>query len=76
MSQITLYLDPDTEEKLARAAQDAGLSRSRWVANLIREKTAREWPDSVRQLLGVWRDFPEAAELRAGEGEDLPREPF
>jgi len=76
MSQITLYLDEKTEEKLAKAAEDAGLSRSRWVADLIREKTSGEWPESIRRLVGSWKEAPEAEELRSMEGTDLPREAF
>ena len=52
MAQVTIYLDDEAEACLERAARDAGLSRSRWVANLIREKTASEWPESFRRLIG------------------------
>jgi len=44
------------------------------VADLIREKTAARWPESVARLAGAWADFPTAEEIRAGLGEDLPRE--
>jgi hypothetical protein len=74
MSQLTLYLDAETEEKLKAAAKAAGVSQSRWVADLIREKTATRWPESVARLAGAWTDFPTAEEIRAGLGEDLPRE--
>lgn len=74
MAQVTIYLDEETEERMDRAARDAGLSRSRWVANLIREKTTSEWPESLRRLIGGWKDFPEVEEIREGLGEDLPRE--
>lgn len=73
MAQVTIYLDEHTEEQMDRAAKDAGLSRSRWVAELIREKTTSEWPESVRQLAGSWKDFPDVEEIRAGLGEDAPR---
>lgn len=75
MSQITLYLDAETETKLKLAAKAAGVSQSRWVAELIREKTASQWPESVARLGGAWADFPTAEEIRAGLGEDAPREP-
>ena len=32
------------------------------------------WPEGVRALAGVWGDLPDAAELRAEMGADLPRE--
>lgn len=76
MAQVTLYLDPGTEEKLRAAARAAGVSNSRWVADLIRERTASEWPESVRGLAGAWADFPTAEELRAGLAADVPRKPL
>jgi hypothetical protein len=74
MGQVTIYLDPETEKKLHEAAKKNGLSLSKWVANLIREKTATSWPDSVAQLAGDWKNLPSAEELHKSEGEDLPRE--
>jgi hypothetical protein len=73
MSQITLYLDVETETRLKSAAKAAGVSQSRWVADLIREKTATDWPASVARLAGAWTDFPTAEEIRAGLGKDTPR---
>jgi hypothetical protein len=58
------------------AAKAAGVSQSRWVSDLIRQKAATEWPESVVQLAGAWSDFPTAEEIRAGSGEDVPREPL
>ena len=76
MGQVTLYLDPETESKMKVAAKTAGISQSRWVADLIREKTATRWPESFVKLAGSWSDddFPSLAEIRAGIGEDVPRE--
>ena len=77
MAQVTIYLDQNTEERMQRAAREAGLSRSRWVANVIREKTSAEWPESFRKLIGTWGDdFPELEEIREGLGEDVPRKSF
>jgi hypothetical protein len=75
MAQVTLYLDPATEDRMKKAAEAAGISQSRWVAQLIREKIGSEWPDEIRRIFGSWTDFPSLEELRAGTGEDLPREP-
>lgn len=74
MAQLTIYLDDRTEEKMARAAREAGLSRSRWVASLIEEKTATEWPEFVRRLAGAWKDFPDAEQIRSDLGIDVPRQ--
>ena len=74
MAQLTLYLDDETEARLKETANSAGMSLSRWVANLIREKIASEWPVSVIELAGAWADLPTAEELRRDAPEDLPRE--
>ena len=50
------------------------ISKSKWVANIIREKIADEWPDSVKNLAGAWTDFPGAEEIREGLGDDIKRE--
>jgi hypothetical protein len=76
MAQVTLYLDEETIERVRRAARASGLSQSRWLAELVREKTAREWPDAVRELAGAWGDFPEADALRRSAGRDVKRQRF
>lgn len=74
MSQVTIYLDEETDRRMRKAARQAGLSRSQWLARLIREKTRNEWPDEVREAVGSWGDFPDIEELRGGQGSDLSRE--
>lgn len=74
MGKVTLYLDEQTEEQMREAAAEAGLSQSRWVAELIRRRADDEWPESIKRLAGAWADFPTAEEIRSGQGEDLPRE--
>jgi predicted transcriptional regulator len=74
MGQLTIYLDSETAARLDAAAKAVGLSRSRWVAEVIREKTATEWPESVYRALGSWPEAPTAEELRDGMAEDVPRE--
>ncbi len=76
MGQVTLYVDAETEAKMKVAARDAGVSVSRWVADLIRAKTATEWPASFTRLAGACSDMPTLDELREGLTEDVPREPF
>lgn len=67
MGRVIIYLDPATESKMRSAAKSAGVSPSRWVANLIREKTAAQWPESIVKLAGSWADddFPSIEEIRA-----------
>lgn len=76
MSQLTIYLDEDTERRLKTAAQSAGMSVSRWVATVIREKTETTWPQAVLDLAGAWPDFPTTEELRQDQPADHPREEF
>ena len=67
MRRVTLYLDPETESKMKEAAKAAGIPQSRWVSDLIREKTATQWPESIVKLAGSWsdEDFPSIEEIRA-----------
>ena len=76
MAQVTLYLDGETVERVRRAARASGLSQSRWLAQLVRKKTAREWPVVVREMAGSWGDFPEAEEIRRTAGKEVAREPL
>jgi hypothetical protein len=75
MAQLTLYLDRETEEKMKAAARAAGTSLSQWVASLIRDRIAGEWPASVAALAGSWKDdFPSLEEIRHGADEEPRRE--
>lgn len=76
MGQVTLYLDAETEKKLAKAAARAKLSKSRWVAKLIRERTGLQWPEELVKLAGAYPDFPTVEEIRATYGPDIPRVPL
>ena len=76
MSQITIYMDAETQARMKSAAQAAGLSVSRWLASLVQEKTTSVWPHEVLMAAGTWHDFPDLAELRADFVSDFPREPF
>lgn len=58
MSQITLYLDNATQALVDQAAQANGVSKSRWVAELIRKHATSEWPKECLELAGKFPDFP------------------
>jgi hypothetical protein len=58
MSQITLYLDDATQALVEQAAQANGVSKSRWVAEIIRKYAAHEWPQDCLALAGSFADFP------------------
>ncbi len=72
MSQITLYLDEATQELVEHAAQANGVSKSRWVAEIIRKYAAHEWPQDCLDLAGRFTDFPLRVDSPA-QIADLPR---
>ncbi len=74
MGQVTIYLEDEIEKKMVAAAKSAHLSKSKWIARLIQEKVANEWPQSVVELAGSWKDFPSIEDIRASEGKDANRE--
>lgn len=75
MSQVTIYLPDELAERMRRAAESEGVSQSRWIARLIDARLARAWPQEVLALVGSWpKDFPDAEQIRRGQGSDLPRE--
>lgn len=74
MGQVTIYLDAEAEAKVRKAARATNSSLSQWISNLIKEKAADVWPESVKKLAGAWKDLPDLEEIRSGMGEDTPRE--
>jgi len=74
MGQVTIYLDDETEQKLIANVRLMNVSKSKWVANVIREKLVDNWPATVRELPGSWDDFPSLDALRAESGADTTRE--
>jgi hypothetical protein len=73
MGQVTIYLDPETENKLTSIVKQSGVSKSKWIAELIKQKTTHSWPEHIVKLAGAWKDLPTAEELRAGAGRDVER---
>ena len=74
MGQVTIYLDTELEAKMREITKSKRMSQSKWIANLIKEKIADEWPESVKQLAGAWGDLPSSEEIRRTLGEDSIRE--
>lgn len=75
MSQITLYLDDATQALVDQAALANGVSKSRWVADIIRKYAAHEWPEDCLALGGAFADFP-LREENPALPEDVPRVGF
>ncbi len=76
MSQITLYLDDATQAMVDQAAQASGLSKSRWVADIIRKHAGHEWPQDCIALAGHFGDFPLRDEGLPPQPADTPRLSF
>ena len=76
MSQITLYLDDATQALVEQAARAHGLSKSRWVADVIRKYAAHEWPQNCLALAGRFTDFPLREDSKSAPGQDVRRVGF
>jgi hypothetical protein len=74
MAQVTLYLDKKTQARMKAAAKAAGLSQSRWLAEMIHGKTSTDWSAEVAALAGAWADAPTVQTLRRAQGRDVRRE--
>lgn len=74
MTELTLQLDEETASLLEATAKAAGKSVSRWIVEILEQRVRQQWPPSVARLAGAWNDLPEAEDLRATEGVDVPRE--
>ncbi len=74
MRQLTIYLDTSTERRIKAAAKSAGMSLSKWVASLVRDRTQTTWPKEVVQLAGAWPDLPTLEEIRRSQTSDIPRQ--
>lgn len=74
MGQVTIYIDDKTEKKMVNMVKKRGISKSSWIAELIREKTATTWPENVICLSGAWKDLPTAEKIRDKMGKDSRRE--
>lgn len=76
MSQVTIYIDKETEARAKAAAQEAGVSLSRWITSVIRSRVGQGWPADVAAMAGSWRPTSDASEEDDEECPDLPREPL
>lgn len=74
MAQVTIYLDSETEKKMQKIIKKRRISKSKWIADLIKEKTATTWPETITNLAGAWADMPTAEEIRKKMGRDIGRE--
>ncbi len=73
MSQITLYLDDETQALMEQAVKASGTSKSRWVADLIRAQVRRQWPEAFLKAAGSIADFPLRGPDSVPDAADVPR---
>ena len=52
MSQLTIYLDRETEKKIKAAARRAKSTVSSWVKNTLNEALETTWPKDFFTLYG------------------------
>ena len=73
MGQVTIYLDDETERLMVAEAKRRHLSKSKWIAGVIREAVEDTWPSSVTSLEGAWSDFCQIEDLREEQPKDVDR---
>ena len=76
LGQITIYLDKETENKMEQIVKQRKVSKSKWIAGLIHQKTANHWPEQLAALAGAWKDIPTGEKIRKEMGKDSNREPL
>ena len=74
MGQVTIYLDSETEKKMSIMIKKTGISKSKWISDLIKQKITTTWPGNIVKLAGAWTDLPTAEDIRKNMAEDADRE--
>lgn len=74
MGQVTIYLDSETEKKMNNVIKKTGISKSKWISDLIKQKMTSTWPENIVKLAGAWTDLPTAEDIRKNMAEDADRE--
>lgn len=73
MPQLYLYVSDEVAAEISRCAEAEGLSVSRFLARLVRERLPDDWPDGYfDRVVGGWVGAPLE---RPPQGEIEVREP-
>ena len=51
-----------------------GISKSKWISDLIKQKMTSTWPENIVKLAGAWTDLQTAEDIRKNMAEDADRE--
>lgn len=75
MAQLHCYVPEDIAQQAQRRAEQAGLSLSRYLAELVKRDaaTASDWPEGYFDVFGSWQGEPLE---RAPQGEFEERLPL
>jgi hypothetical protein len=76
MAQVTIYIPTNLENQIKTMANSLNISISKFISTILEQKIQNEWSHDSRKLAGTWSDFPTLQEIRANQGEDIPREEF
>ncbi len=76
MTQLHCYVPEDIARQAQRRAEQAGLSLSRYLAELVKRDTAQAngWPDGYFDLFGQWAGEPLERPPQGDFEERLPLE--
>lgn len=75
MPQLSLYLPDELMTQLRARAEQAHLSLSAFVTEVLERELEEAWPEAVADLAGAWPDFPTREDLPP-QPDDPPREPL
>lgn len=76
MAQVTIYIPNDLESQIKAVANSLNISISKFISTVLEQKVKNEWSSNSQKLAGAWNDFPTLQEIRANQGQDVPREEF
>lgn len=74
MSQLTIYLDPESMRAVKSAARRERLSVSRWASVHLGAAARRTWPKDYFEVFGVLGDGDFQRAAQGGFDQDTPRE--
>lgn len=58
MAQLHCYVPDEIANRFKQKAKEAKLSTSKYLALLVKQNTAGQWPDNFFDLAGSWQGEP------------------